>query len=321
MANTMYAMPKAEQEDVSLASPRLNGKSRATINRKVRMTMSDSPPFGAFAPDARLARFIRWTRAMPDSWLGRRAAFALRRFGFRGLTPPVDVEVFGVRFRLHPADNVCEKRILFTPQYFDADERWLLAEHIARSASPYVFVDVGANIGGYALFVAGQAKAGATVVAIEPQPDIFDRLIENIRQNPGSGIKAVACAIADRDGEATLFVDSRNRGETGLKFVRPDRQSDGTVTVPAKTLLSFIQDEELPRIDGLKLDVEGAEDIILEPFFRDAPESCWPRLLVLESARERWQIDLVGLLREKGYRVVKETRLNFVLERSVDISH
>jgi FkbM family methyltransferase len=278
--------------------------------------MSESLPFGAHAPDARLARFVRWTRAMPDSWMGRRLAFTLRRLGLRGLTPPVDVEAFGARFRLHPFDNVCEKRILFTPQYFDAGERWLIQQHIERSAAPYIFLDVGANVGGYALFVAAQAKAGAMIFAVEPQPEIFERLIENIRQNPGSSIKAVACAIADRDGEATLFVDSRNRGETGLKFVRPDGQSDGIVTVPAKTLTAFIEEERLPRVDALKIDVEGAEDIILEPFFRDAPVEIWPRLLILENGRERWQMDLVRMLGEKGYQMRLETRLNFVLERA-----
>ncbi|GGE42119.1 methyltransferase [Agaricicola taiwanensis] len=255
---------------------------------------------------------------MPDSWLGRRIAFLLRHFALKRLDAPVDVESFGARFRLYPFDNVCEKRILFTPQYFDADERRLIAGHIQASGAPYVFVDIGANIGGYSLFVANAARGGAKVFAIEPQPEIFDRLIENIRQNPGSGVKAVACAIADQDGEAILFVDNHNRGETGLKFVRPDQQSDGVVVVPAKTLLAFAQEEGLSQIDALKIDVEGAEDIILAPFFQEAPESLWPRMLIVESARERWQLDLMRLLHEKGYRVLTETRLNFVLERSIE---
>jgi hypothetical protein len=85
---------------------------------------------------------------MPDSWMGRRIAFALRRFGLKVLEAPVDVEAFGVRFRLYPLDNVCEKRILFTPQYFDAAERGLIARHIEASAAPYIFLDIGANIGG-----------------------------------------------------------------------------------------------------------------------------------------------------------------------------
>lgn len=281
------------------------------------MTMtSETPPFGARAPKAGLQRLIRLTRAMPDSWAGRRLAFLLRHFALKRVEAPVDVESFGARFRLHPFDNVCEKRILFTPQYFDADERRLIAEHIAQTQGPYVFIDIGANIGGYSLFVAGAARAGAQVFAIEPQPAIFERLIENIRQNPGSGVKAVACAIADQDGEATLFVDNRNRGETGLKFVRPDQQSDGVIVVPAKTLASFAVEEGLEWIDALKIDVEGAEDIILSPFFDAAPERLWPRLLIVESARERWQLDLMGVLAAKGYKIVAETRLNFVLSRS-----
>ena len=53
--------------------------------------------------------------------------------------------------RLYPQRNVAEKRLAFTPQYFDAPERALLAE---RLKGEFVFLDVGASVGGYALFAA-----------------------------------------------------------------------------------------------------------------------------------------------------------------------
>lgn len=279
----------------------------------------ENAPFGVHAPARRLARVIGWTRAMPDNWLGRRIAFTLRRWGMRGVHPPVDVEAMGARFRLYPFDNVCERRILFTPQYFDAAERALLHDRLMQAGPGAVFMDVGANAGGYALAVA-MTVPGTTVLAIEPLPEIFERLIGNIRQNIGSGVKAIACAVSDRDGEATLFIDSRNRGETGLKFVRPTEHSDGVLQVPAKALLTIAREENLKRIDAVKMDVEGAEDIILEPFFRDAPANLWPGLLILGNAKGRWQIDLPGLLAEKGYTLIARTRLNLVFERRTDSS-
>jgi hypothetical protein len=65
----------------------------------------------------------------------------------------------------------------------------------------------------------------------------------------------------------------------------------------------------------MKIDVEGAEDLILEPFLRDAPESLWPPLLIIENGTGRWQMDLIGLLGRKGWKLVRKTRVNLIFER------
>jgi hypothetical protein len=87
------------------------------------------------------------------------------------------------------------------------------------------------------------------------------------------------------------------------------------VKVPAVTLLELVQQEGFRAVDAVKLDVEGAEDLILDPFFRDAPESLFPGLLIIEDGRNQWQIDLPALLERRGYRLLKQTRLNLVYER------
>lgn len=271
----------------------------------------DSKPFGAFSPSA----FARWaittTRGMPNGWFGRRVALTLRNLVIRSLRGmPVDVEALGVRMRLYPYNNVCEKKVLFTPQYFDAEERDILRRHIKPG---FVFVDIGANVGAYSLFVAAQAGPSARIVALEPQPDIFERLVFNIRLNPLGTVKAIACAVADKSGELTLFVDPANKGESSVRIVGASAAS--ALRVPAKTLLDIATEEGFTHIDAAKLDVEGAEDIILEPFLRDAPEALFPKLLIVEDGSGRWQTDLPQLLVEHGYRLVTKTRLNFVFER------
>jgi FkbM family methyltransferase len=274
-----------------------------------------STPFGTYAPDRRLAAVLRRTRTLPDGWIGRRLAYAWRRIGLSRLVEPIDAEAFGVRFRLYPADNVAEKRLLFTPQYFDATERGVLAE-AARAAGPrFVFVDIGANVGGYALAVAAAAAPGARIVAVEPQPDVFERLCDNIRLNPGCKVKAVGCAMADVEGEVRLFIDRLNRGETGVRYLRAARPDEEAVTVPAKTLLGLLGEEGLDHLDAVKLDVEGAEDIILEPFFGEAPEALWPHLIVIEDGRGSWQSDLLGLFEARGYRRRATTKRNLVYAR------
>jgi FkbM family methyltransferase len=277
--------------------------------------LSENLPYGAYAPQGMQARIIRWTRAMPDTWLGRRIAYTLRRWAMKRMQGPVDVESFGARFRLYPYDNVCEKRILFTPHYFDPAERAILQDMIKRKTN-FTFVDIGANIGGYALFAAAQAGQDSKVLAIEPQPLIFKRLCQNIQQNPGHFVKAIACAVADKDGEVTLFIDRDNRGETGLRFVRPEHRGDGAIIVPSRTLLSLAHEEGLTHIDALKLDVEGAEDLILEPFLNNAPDHLLPSLIIVEDGSERWQSDLHSLLESRGYHRSAKTRLNLIYQRT-----
>ncbi len=87
------------------------------------------------------------------------------------------------------------------------------------------------------------------------------------------------------------------------------------IRVPAVSLLDLVRGEGLTRIDAVKLDVEGAEDLILEPFLRQAPPALHPRLLIVEDGTDLWQTDLSALLTRHGYRRIAKTRLNLVFER------
>jgi FkbM family methyltransferase len=224
--------------------------------------MNDSRPFGAYAPSGLTRWVIERTRVMPGGWAGRRLAFMMRRLVTRSLKGlPLDMDTLGVRMRLYPYNNICEKRM-----------------------------------------------------AVEPQPDIFDRLTYNIRQNPFGTVKAVACAVADKAGELTLFVDPKNKGESSVKIVSAS-QTDA-IRVPAVTLLDLLKGEGFTRVDAVKLDVGGAEDLILDPFFRDAPASLYPSLLIMEDVRGRWQTNLPDLLRSRGYRQILQTKMNLVFERA-----
>ncbi len=272
-------------------------------------------PYGTYEPRGILRSILNTTRKLPNNWLGKRLSFLLRRFGIMALKGrPVDTTVLGAHMRLFPYNNVCEKRILFTPQYFDADELAILKSRIKPN---FHFLDIGANIGGYTLFVASNAGQGARILAIEPQPDIFARLSYNISRNPFGTVKAISCAIADKDGELTLFVDPNNRGESSVKIVSGDRGA-GNVRVPAKRLTTILKEEAFTHIDAAKLDVEGAEDLILDTFFKEAPVSLWPLLLIIERGNARWSIDIPALLLKHGYRVIATTKNNQIYERSAN---
>lgn len=270
-----------------------------------------APAFGRHAPAWFHRKILAVTKVMPDTWLGRRLAFIFRRIGLMTLNGPLDVRLFDHNLRLYPFRNVCERRALFTPQYFDETERTLIAERLPENP---VFVDIGANVGLYSFFVAGAATGTPKILAIEPQADILDRLKTNIGFNPDRGIKTLDCAVGGENGEMTLFIDPGNQGESSVKMIG-DAGSETATRVTTKTLMTILADEGIGHVDALKIDVEGAEDIILFPFFEEAQQALHPQVIVLERSDDAWHGDLRGLLNAQDYRLIAETRLNLVFEK------
>src|SRR3954447_24711064 len=145
----------------------------------------DAAPWGAHAPDAYERAVLALTRAMPDNWLGLRLAILFRRLVIGRIGEGCrDTTLWGARLRLYPRRNGCEKNALFTPQMFDAVERRVLAEAVRRKAGAFTFVDIGANVGLYSLYLA--SCGDVRTLAIEPQPGILEPLRFHFPGNRGA---------------------------------------------------------------------------------------------------------------------------------------
>ena len=280
---------------------------------------AQSSPHGALAPSAFDRAVIALTSRLPSNWLGLRLAILLRRLVTTRLAGgALDVERWGLRLRLHPLDNGCEKGLLFTPQMFEPEERTELATEISRAGSkrPFVFIDIGANVGLFSLFVAARAGQHARILAFEPEPGNFARLSFNVAANPGLPVKPLNLALADEAGELAIELDRRDRGGTRAHRLDATQSGADVVRVPCRPLLAVLREEGIERIDAIKIDVEGMEDVVLLPFFRDAPQSLWPNLIVIEDAHELWSADLFAALAANGYTVSSRSKLNVMLRRT-----
>ncbi|MGZ5830088.1 MAG: FkbM family methyltransferase [Xanthobacteraceae bacterium] len=274
--------------------------------------------FGALQPGFLDRAIIALTSAMPNNRLGLRLAILLRKLVTLRLTAgALDVARWGLNMRLHPLDNGCEKNLLFTPQMYEPDELAELASEIARvkdAGRPFVFVDIGANVGLFSLFVAAKAGQGTRIVAVEPEPGNFERLSFNIASNGALPITPVAMALGDAAVDVAIALNRRDRGGTRVQpLATADAQT--SVRVPCKPLLALLREHDVAAIDALKIDVEGMEDKVLVPFFRDAPPSLWPRMILIEDSSHEWKADLFGLFKEKGYAISLRTKQNVVLRR------
>lgn len=269
-------------------------------------------PYGRLAPSGVDRIVIAATSALPDTWLGLRTAIGLRRISKMRLNRATafDVERWGMRLRLYPWDNGCEKNLLFTPRMYEAVElqELLRAIEMARASQrPFVFIDIGANVGLFSLFVAAHADRKARIVAIEPSEENFRRLVFNASLN-NCAIEAKRIALGDEECVVEILPDATDRGGTKVRA-----SSDGSVA--CTTLPSLVEAVGIERIDAIKIDAEGWEDRILLPLFENAPEAIWPALLVLEDQRGTWSTDLLTRLPRLGYRLSSRTRLNAVFRR------
>ncbi|MEO5564487.1 MAG: FkbM family methyltransferase [Chitinophagaceae bacterium] len=117
-----------------------------------------------------------------------------------------------------------------------------------------LFVDIGANVGSYTV-LAG-AHVGANVVCVEPVPQTFQHLKNNIAINQISDhVTAHNLALGNEKGELsfTTGLDTMNHVATATET--------NTIKVPVDILDSILSKEKEPVL--LKIDVEGFETDVL----------------------------------------------------------
>ncbi len=120
------------------------------------------------------------------------------------------------------------------------------------------FVDVGANVG---LYSALAARAGAAaILAIEPHEETFSFLEKTLAANNASS-RAIRAAAADREGEIVLHSNPQNKGDNR---VYADPLLENAETACCATLDALCAGAGIERIDFLKIDVQGAELMVLE---------------------------------------------------------
>lgn len=263
--------------------------------------------FGALAPNAAQAAIIR---------LAHRSR--LKRGAFRPMLSrlvnllragPVDVQYQGASFRFYHQASATERGALFNPDY-NIEELDFLRAHTPAGG---VFVDVGANVGTYALVLARQVGTGGKVIAIEPHPVTHARLRFNCTASGYSQVTLVAAAAGPSDGELMIETDGDNLGASHIVSGNP---AGNAIKVPSLRLQRILADAGVDRVDALKIDVEGFEDRVLTGFFEQAPPSLWPRAVVIEHlSRNEWLRDCIADMRGRGYAETGRTRSNTLLVR------
>ncbi|MDQ3100589.1 MAG: FkbM family methyltransferase, partial [Bacteroidota bacterium] len=140
-----------------------------------------------------------------------------------------------------------------------------LWEQLAQRSD--VIFDIGANTGIYSL-IAGTVNRKATIIAVEPIQRVYKKLVHNIGLN-GLNITPLNVAISDHDGTAPIYdqVESEHVLAVSLQpgWNQPHIKTTA-VEVSIRTVASIMEELSLPRVDLLKIDVEGHELSVLNGF-------------------------------------------------------
>jgi FkbM family methyltransferase len=120
-----------------------------------------------------------------------------------------------------------------------------------------IVIDAGANMG---LFSALASHLGGIVYAFEPVKEIREKYLEKTAQlNPN--INIVPLALSNKTGTTDIYVNSNNLGGSSIIL---QGQSGTKETILTTTLDDWVKQNNIPKVDFIKADIEGAERLMLE---------------------------------------------------------
>jgi FkbM family methyltransferase len=182
---------------------------------------------------------------------------------------------------------------------------WL---NILRELKPNdVFWDVGANIGFYSLLAS--SCPGVIVIAFEPNPATVKVLRKNIELNKRPDIRVLNIALSESVGMSRF--DTIQRDSTSARAHLANEETDGTIEVAANRGDTLVESGDVPKPDVLKIDVEGAEYLVVKGM-GDALSSC--RLIFCEVHSRMWRYgssmdDFEMYLKNVGFLIEKKTKV------------
>lgn len=153
---------------------------------------------------------------------------------------------------------------------FERSTRHALSELVLPSAT---VLDIGANVGAHTLHLAQCVGPRGNVLAFEPTEFAFRKLVRNIEINPqiGSRVTPYNCFLAaddKADVPATIYsswpLTEAAQNTTGEDFhAKHLGQAKSARTAQARSIDSILADRADPRVQLVKLDVDGFECDIL----------------------------------------------------------
>jgi FkbM family methyltransferase len=193
--------------------------------------------------------------------------------------PVTKKRAYGFSINLNSADTTISPAI-GVDGWIELEETELVRKLLRKGM---VFVDVGSNIGWYALLSAKIVGDKGVVIAYEPEPSNFSLLSKSVTENGFKNIKAFQQCVSESVLPKTLWLAAKNLGAHSIiKSI-----SNQGISVNSTTLDVSLKNLGIKMIDILKIDVEGAEPNVIEGARQTLAESRIKNI-IMEWNQEVW---------------------------------
>ncbi len=188
----------------------------------------------------------------------------------------------------------------------------LISHHQQWESIEYV-VDVGANVG-YSTIFFKKIFPHTACFAVEPDAGNYRALLENIRVNNLKNVFPVQAAFWTSAKRLVTIRSFRDARDWSISVAEASNHSVNTVE--GITIGKFIEAHSLPRIDVLKMDIEGTEALIFCPDEHPEQFLSKVRFLALEIHEEtNCREQIVETLRENGFAMSFQSETVFGVNR------
>jgi len=153
-----------------------------------------------------------------------------------------------------------------------------------------VVIDVGANIGYYTTLVAKIVGSEGRVIAIEPFPETFAALRDNVIRNKFTNVELVNAAVGD-GSMLSLYQDPS--GALGTISMLQQPGWTHVADVRTTTIEQVLPPELRKRLRVVKIDAEGAEGIAVRSM-GGLLDATWQDLSLLVECGPNWCVETIS---------------------------
>ena len=122
-------------------------------------------------------------------------------------------------------------------------------------------IDAGANIGLFSIFASQQIGTDGKVFSFEPITETNFLLNKNIKANHLTNIKSIPYALGEKEAEINFYVNRNKLVSSSSEIIN---QKAVVEKVQQTTLDNFVRNNNVGRINFIKVDIEGAERKFLD---------------------------------------------------------
>lgn len=174
--------------------------------------------------------------------------------------------------------------------------------------SGWIVIDVGSNIGYYALLESRLVGKKGKVIAIEPVPQNFEFLVRNVELNQAANIFCLNYAISNKIGHIKMIVPSYSNWckiFTGQIDELLKNEKYRMIEVPVITIDKLVRSLKLRTVDLIRIDVEGHEKAVIEGA-KNTIKRHHPDVLVEIHTKylgKKGTKDFLDFLKNEGYHI------------------